>query len=144
MRQEKDALERELENLQKALEAKSINNVDGTDGGSDTKVAELQEQIKLHKQELEAKQKEFEDEKRELQKVISEQKDQLEKGGVADGVPAPEVERMNKELQKAQKDLQEAAVERERFQAQLEMLVQELEHKQVQLCHDQKTKTEKL
>ena len=38
---------------------------------------------------------------------------------------------MKKDLEKAQKELQEGAVEKERFQAQLEMLVQELEQKQV-------------
>jgi chromosome segregation ATPase len=39
--------------------------------------------------------------------------------------------KMHKELEKAQEDLKNAAVERERFQAQLEMLVQELEKNQV-------------
>merc|ERR1711974_212563 len=40
---------------------------------------------------------------------------------------------MGKDLEKAQKELQEGAVEKERFQAQLEMLVQELEQKQMDL-----------
>ena len=38
---------------------------------------------------------------------------------------------MKVDLEKAQKEVAEGAVERERFQAQLEMLVQELEKKQV-------------
>lgn len=71
-------------------------------------------------------------EKQELQKVVNEQRQQLEKGIAAvDGAAGEQLEKLNKELQKAHKDLQEAAVERERFQAQLEMLVQELEQKQV-------------
>ena len=40
-------------------------------------------------------------------------------------------EKMVKELEKAQKEVKEGAIERERFQQQLEMLVQELEQKQV-------------
>lgn len=134
LKQEKDALERELENVQKAFEDESASKVDRTDGERNPKVKELMKLIESHKLELEAKQREFEDEKRELLKVISEQNDRLkaEKKEVAES-SGPEVERMSKELQKAQKDLQEAAVERERFQAQLEMLVQELEQKQVRL-----------
>ena len=38
---------------------------------------------------------------------------------------------MKKDLEKAQKEVKEGAIERERFQQQLEMLVQELEQKQV-------------
>ncbi|PNF29431.1 hypothetical protein B7P43_G06850 [Cryptotermes secundus] len=44
-----------------------------------------------------------------------------------------EVMKLHKELEKAQEDLKNAAVERERFQAQLEMLVQELEKNQLDL-----------
>ena len=72
------------------------------------------------------KQKEFQHEKQELQKVIEELR--VAKGG---GALPPDVEALNKELSKAQTEVKEAAVERERFQSQLEMLVQELEQKQV-------------
>merc|ERR1712077_55462 len=70
---------------------------------------------------------EFQHEKQELQKVIEEQKIQLQKGDT------PDVEKIRKELEKAQKEVKEGAVERERFQSQLEMLVQELEQKQMDL-----------
>ena len=71
------------------------------------------------------KQKEFQHERQELQKVIEEQKTQLQKGDT------PDIDKLRKELEKAQKEVKEGAVERERFQSQLEMLVQELEQKQV-------------
>ena len=90
---------------------------------------ELNEQIKTYKAELADKQKEFQHEKQELQKVIEEQRDQIKKGG--DSSSPADVEALNKELQKAKQEVKEAAVERERFQSQLEMLVQELEQKQV-------------
>ena len=108
-----------------------VNNIGGNDD-YEKKIEELTEQIKVHKTELADKQKEFAQEKEELQKVVEEQKQQLEKGvSAVDGAAPEHLEKLNKELQKAHKDLQEAAVERERFQAQLEMLVQELEQKQV-------------
>ena len=93
------------------------------------KVEELNELIKTHKAELADKEKEFQHEKQELQKVIEEQRDQIKKGG--DSSAPADVEALNKELQKAKQEVKEAAVERERFQSQLEMLVQELEQKQV-------------
>ena len=93
---------------------------------------ELNEQIKTYKAELTDKQREFQHEKQELQKVIEEQRDQIKKGGGdSSGPPPAEVEALNKDLQKAKQEVKEAAVERERFQSQLEMLVQELEQKQV-------------
>ena len=98
---------------------------------------ELNEQIKTYKAELSDKQKEFQHEKQELQKVIEEQRDQIKKGAEeqttndSNGPPPAEVDALNKELQKAKQEVKEAAVERERFQSQLEMLVQELEQKQV-------------
>ena len=93
---------------------------------------ELNEQIKTYKAELADKQKEFQFEKQELQKVIEEQKDQIKKGGESTNASnSAENEALNKELQKAKQEVKEAAVERERFQSQLEMLVQELEQKQV-------------
>merc|ERR1711976_229253 len=75
-------------------------------------------------------------EKQELQKVIDEQRDQIQKGpspGKSPGVPSAEVETLNKELTKAKEEIKEAAIEKERFQSQLEMLVQELEQKQIDL-----------
>ena len=98
---------------------------------------ELTEQIKTYKAELSDKQKEFQQEKLELKKVIEEQRDQLKNGttDTGDGSKSTtsnaEVEAMNKELIKAKQENQEAAIEKERFQSQLEMLVQELEQKQV-------------
>ena len=97
---------------------------------------ELTEQIKTYKAELSDKQKEFQQEKLELRKVIEEQRDQLKNGtDTGDGSKSTtsnaEVEAMNKELVKAKQEIQEAAIEKERFQSQLEMLVQELEQKQV-------------
>jgi hypothetical protein len=67
--------------------------------------------------------------------VIEEQKDQVKKA--AAGAPtSPDTEKLSKDLAKAQAELKEAAVEKERFQAQLEMLVQELEQKQVRMFYD--------
>ena len=98
---------------------------------------ELNEQIKTYKAELADKQKEFQFEKQELQKVIEEQKDQIKKGGESTNASnSAENEALNKELQKAKQEVKEAAVERERFQSQLEMLVQELEQKQVGLLFE--------
>ncbi len=41
------------------------------------------------------------------------------------------MEKLRRDLEKAQKEVKEGDIEKERFQAQLEMLVQELEKKQV-------------
>ena len=79
----------------------------------------------MYKNELSDKQKEFAQEKADLQSVIDQQK----KGG--EEASNAELNKVKKDLEKAQKELQEGAVEKERFQAQLEMLVQELEQKQV-------------
>ena len=89
------------------------------------KIKELNDQIRVYKNELSDKQKEFAQEKADLQSVIDQQK----KGGEA--ASNAELDKVKKDLEKAQKELQEGAVEKERFQAQLEMLVQELEQKQV-------------
>ena len=112
-----------------------MNNIGGNDDAQfEKKIEHLTSQIEAHKSELAEKQKQFAEEKQELQKVVEEQRQQLENGvTAADGAAAEHVEKLNKELKRAQKDLQEAAVERERFQAQLEMLVQELEQKQVRI-----------
>ena len=118
---EVEALKKEKEALEKKKEEINTNNVDEAQA---KKVAELNEQIKVYKAELADKQKEFQHEKAELQKVIEEQKEQILKGGSSD-------EALNKELTKARQEVKEAAVERERFQSQLEMLVTELEQKQV-------------
>ena len=82
----------------------------------------------MYKNELSDKQKEFAQEKADLQSVIDQQK----KGG--EEASNAELNKVKKDLEKAQKELQEGAVEKERFQAQLEMLVQELEQKQVILA----------
>ena len=97
---------------------------------------ELNEQIKTYKAELSDKQKEFQQEKQELQKVIEEQKEQITKGGEkpsekSEATPNADVEALNKELLKAKQECKEASIEKERFQSQLEMLVDELEQKQV-------------
>ena len=89
------------------------------------KIKELNDQIRVYKNELSDKQKEFAQEKADLQSVIDQQK----KGG--EEASNAELNKVKKDLEKAQKELQEGAVEKERFQAQLEMLVQELEQKQV-------------
>ena len=89
------------------------------------KIKELNDQIRVYKNELSDKQKEFAQEKADLQLVIDQQK----KGG--EEASTAELDKVKKDLEKAQKELQEGAVEKERFQAQLEMLVQELEQKQV-------------
>ena len=47
------------------------------------------------------------------------------------GAAAEEVDRLTKDLAKAKDELKESAIEKERCQSQLEMLVQELEQKQV-------------
>ena len=138
LKDDKSALERQKNELEKALQngGQHANNVEA--GGSDKvdsaenqkKIAELSEQIKVYKNELSDKQKEAQHEKQELQKVIEEMREELKKGGGSGALP-PEVEALNKELSKAKQEVKEAAVERERFQSQLEMLVQELEQKQV-------------
>ena len=111
------------------------NSIDANSADQVKKVQELNEQIKTYKAELADKQKEFQFEKQELQKVIEEQKDQIKKGGDSTNASnSAENEALNKELQKAKQEVKEAAVERERFQSQLEMLVQELEQKQVGYC----------
>ena len=92
------------------------------------KIKELNDQIRVYKNELSDKQKEFTQEKADLQLVIDQQK----KGG--EEASNAELNKVKKDLEKAQKELQEGAVEKERFQAQLEMLVQELEQKQVILA----------
>ena len=92
------------------------------------KIKELNDQIRVYKNELSDKQKEFAQEKADLQLVIDQQK----KGG--EEASNAELNKVKKDLEKAQKELQEGAVEKERFQAQLEMLVQELEQKQVILA----------
>ena len=118
-------LEKEL-NKQKDTGAKSATDANENElAQKQKKIIELTEQIKVLKADLSDKQKEFQHEKQELQKVIDEQKIQLQKGDT------PDVEKIRKELEKAQKEVKEGAVERERFQSQLEMLVQELEQKQV-------------
>ena len=92
------------------------------------KIKELNDQIRVYKNELSDKQKEFAQEKADLQLVIDQQK----KGG--EEASNAELNKVKKDLEKAQRELQEGAVEKERFQAQLEMLVQELEQKQVILA----------
>ena len=92
------------------------------------KIKELNDQIRVYKNELSDKQKEFTQEKADLQLVIDQQK----KGG--EEASNAELNKVKKDLEKAQRELQEGAVEKERFQAQLEMLVQELEQKQVILA----------
>ena len=74
-----------------------------------------------------------------LQKVIDEQKDEVKKANeratsaatASGGAAAEEVDRLTKDLAKAKDELKESAIEKERCQSQLEMLVQELEQKQV-------------
>ena len=129
LKEDKSALEKQKNDLEKALQNgdSKHDNVDGAAvAENQKKIIDLTEQIKIYKSELADKQKEFQHEKQELQKVIEELR--VAKGG---GDLPPDVEALNKELSKAQKEVKEAAVERERFQSQLEMLVQELEQKQV-------------
>ena len=133
LKKEKADLEKQKEDLEKAL--KDGGKGDEVEAAENKKkINELNEQIKVYKAELSDKQKEFQQEKQELQKVIDEQRDQIQKGpspGKSPGVPSAEVETLNKELTKAKEEIKEAAIEKERFQSQLEMLVQELEQKQV-------------
>ena len=82
------------------------------------KIKELNDQIRVYKNELSDKQKEFAQEKADLQLVIDQQK----KGG--EDASTAELDKVKKDLEKAQKELQEGAVEKERFQAQLEMFKQ--------------------
>merc|ERR1712218_689974 len=133
---EKIALEKQRDELEKALkDGGKVDNIDVAN--KEKKIIELTEQIKTYKAELSDKQKEFQQEKLELKKVIEEQCDQLKNGttDTGDGSKSTtsnaEVEAMNKELVKAKQEIQEAAIEKERFQSQLEMLVQELEQKQI-------------
>ena len=128
LKEDKAALERQKSDLEKAPQNGGQDNVDSME--KNKKIAELSEQIKIYKSELNDKQKEFQHEKQELQKVIEEMREELKKGGGTGDLP-PDVEALNKELSKAKQEVKEAAVERERFQSQLEMLVQELEQKQV-------------
>merc|ERR1712154_110630 len=131
---EKETLERQKKKLEKDLNQQKDSGAKSTAAASDSelaqkqkKIIELTEQIKIYKAELADKQKEFQHERQELQKVIEEQKLQLQKGDT------PDVEKIRKELEKAQKEVKEGAVERERCQSQLEILIQELEQKQMDL-----------
>ena len=153
IKSEKDTLEKEKETLRKDLDlekdllkkAVSENNTAGQDSAKvvelEKKISGLNDQIRVLKNDLSDKQKEFVQEKKDLQNVI----DEMKKGGDAAANAEiekikkdlmksnTELERVKKELEKAQQELKEGSVERERFQAQLEMLVQELEQKQVRL-----------
>jgi preprotein translocase subunit SecF len=116
--------------------SKNLGNSIDVQGNADQdkKLQELNEQIKTYKAELSDKQKEFQQEKQELQKVIEEQKEQITKGGEPSEKSEArnaDVEALNKELLKAKQECKEASIEKERFQSQLEMLVDELEQKQV-------------
>ena len=151
IKSEKEVLEKEKETLRKDLDlekdllkkAVSENNTAGQDSVKvvelEKKISGLNDQIRVLKNDLSDKQKEFVQEKKDLQNVI----DEMKKGGDAAANAEiekikkdltksnTELERVKKELEKAQQELKEGSVERERFQAQLEMLVQELEQKQV-------------
>ena len=153
IKREKESLEKEKETLRKDLDlekdllkkAVSENNTAGQDSVKvielEKKICDLNEQLRVLKLDLSDKQKEFAQEKKDLQNVI----DEMKKGG--DAAANAEVEKIKKdleksnneldkvrkELEKAQQELKEGSVERERFQAQLEMLVQELEQKQVKM-----------
>ena len=154
LKSEKETLEKEKVQLKKDLDlekdllkkAVSENNTAGQDSAKvdelEKKISNLNEQIRVLKLDLSDKQKEFAQEKKDLQNVI----DEMKKGGDA-AVNAEiekikkdleksntELEKVRKDLDKAQQELKEGAVEKERFQAQLEMLVQELEQKQVSKC----------
>ena len=88
---------------------------------------------------------EFQSEKKELQKVIEEQKVEVTKANeratsaatASGGAAAEEVGRLTKDLATAKDELKESAIEKERCQSQLEMLVRELEQKQVGLSGDE-------
>ena len=147
----KTSLEKEKETLRKDLDlekdllkkAVSENNTAGQDSVKvvelEKKISGLNDQLRVLKNDMSDKQKEFVQEKKDLQNVI----DEMKKGGDAAANAEiekikkdllksnTELERVKKELEKAQQELKEGSVERERFQAQLEMLVQELEQKQV-------------
>ena len=133
LRFEKEALEKEKEQLLKQaneVRAVATNSAAAEEEekrrlAAEKKVAELTEQIRVLKAELSDKQKEYLAERQDLQRVIEE----MRKGG-ADAANA-EAEKLRRDLEKAQKEVKEGDIERERFQAQLEMLVQELEKKQV-------------
>jgi chromosome segregation ATPase len=133
LRFEKEALEKEKEQLLKqANEARSVavNSAAAEEEekrrvAAEKKVGELTEQIRVLKAELSDKHKEYMAERQDLQRVI----DEMRKGGTE--AANAEVEKLRRDLEKAQKDVKEGDIERERFQAQLEMLVQELEKKQV-------------
>ena len=125
---EKEALEKQKQTLERSLKEGGQGDA-ALLAAKEKQISELTEQIKIYKAELSDKAQEFQHEKRELQKVIEEQKSQLQRGGGS--ASGPEQDKLSQDLMKAKKEVQEAAVERERFQSQLEMLVQELEQKQV-------------
>ena len=116
-------MEKEKAELIKSMNA---NDSSGQLAEKENKIKELNDQIKVYKNELSDKQKEFAQEKQDLQKALDELRIQSN-----NKTPNEEVDKIKKDLEKAQKEVKEGAVERERFQAQLEMLVQELEQKQV-------------
>ena len=144
IKSEKESLRKDLD-LEKDLLKKAVseNNTAGQDSLKvaqlEKKISELNDQMRVLKNDLSDKQKEFAQEKKELQNVI----DEMKKGGDSAANAEiekikkdldksnTELERVKRELEKAQQELKEGSVERERFQAQLEMLVQELEQKQV-------------
>ena len=137
LRFEKEALEKEKEQLIKqandartssaasASSAAAVEEEEKRRLAAEKKIVELSDQIKVLKNELSDKQREYVAEKQDLQRVIEE----MRKGGTE--AANAEVEKLRRDLEKAQKEVKEGDIERERFQAQLEMLVQELEKKQV-------------
>lgn len=69
---------------------------------------------------------------KQLQQQV-QQMQTLQKQQQAQPPPVPAAAQQNvQEIEKLRKDLQASNVEKERFQAQLEMLVQELEKRQVE------------
>ena len=137
---EKELLEKQKTDLEKALTDSGKGDA-AKAAENEKKIAELTEQIKVCKADLEDKTKEFNSEKADLKKVVDETKEKLKKAeenaakaaaATTNGEKVPaDMEKVKKDLEKAQKEVQEAAIEKERFQSQLEMLVQELEQKQV-------------
>ena len=102
-------------------------------------IEQWQKQLEMEKQRAEAAEKRVQLAERQLhaqQQQIQQMQQQMQQQQGQQGQQgqnAAELQRLQKELQKSKDEVNQAVVERERFQAQIEMLCQELQQNQVSI-----------
>lgn len=89
-------------------------------------------QASVLEQELMATRKEYLEKREQLERKVQNLEKALQEEQTG-GSAAKDVQRLLSELDRCQAELKNGTIERERLQAQLEMLVQELERNQVTL-----------